>query len=580
MTEEVRSLFLTGLKLLHAFEYPEARAAFQQARQSHESGEFIMGLWGELMCNYQIIWDTREFQTAEDLITTLTQARNSYSGNLNPSETVLLDGALKLFGNDNASRSKQPYENGSNVQLFHQYLDNQLSLNDHLESEIKIFNQLAKLATRQSILDYTLERSVIENLNDLLTLPDLADHPGLHHYLVHASESPRLAKEPQSHAYDAAQWLQQLSNGDKNTSSIHLTHMPTHFYFAVGDWTNVYTINQSAWNKSIQRASDLSLGDSSLAFHEHLWRVFALLQAGNYADAWNDSQSLYQKIEHLRHDGASDETTRVMRTYFAFEQAYLKLELPANSQYRSELNAQILSDHLMSPWGKTAYHFMKAWDALEEGNDQQFNQAKISLTALQRDRNIQLTPMEQGAIPVMVKQLEAQQQRKQGNIDEAIKLASSAEQSYRTMRWDHGVPLVVKPLLEYIGELYMEKAGTAATYAPIIHNVRSVKSPTDPAVIISHTGMVNQAMGYFQAELDDFFPRRRKSLEGLLSAAQQAGDQTTQNSTAAIIATLDQPLDYQQAVSTDVTTPGSASSNAANLAVIVTLAILTAVKLH
>ncbi len=542
VSNDVKDLFIMGLKLLHAFEYPEARSAFQQARQQHQGDEFIMGLWGELMCNYQILWFSREFDIADHLLTLLTQARENHTGTLNISERVLLDGATKLFSNENNSRLKQPFETGSNVQLFAQYLNDQLSQNEPLEAEVEIFSHLARLATRQSVLDYDLERGVIGNLSRLLAKPELANHPGLHHYLVHASESPRLSKELQTDAYDSALWLQQLSSDTKNTSSVHLTHMPTHFYFASGDWLNVHTINLLAWNKSLQRATDLAMDDSSLAFHEHLWRLYGLLQAGRYEDAWTDGQNLYERIQTLSDKGVSDEKTRVMRTYYAFEQAYLKFELPNGNSHLAELTTQTLSSNLMSPWGKIAYYFTQAWDALDVGNDQRFTKAKSDLNALQTDITIELSPMEEGAIPVMIKQLEAQYQRTQGNLDEAIRLAISAEQPYRTMRWDHGVPLVVKPLLEYIGELYMEKAEAAPTYSPGIVNSRSIKKPTT-VTIVNHN-LDSKAMTYFQDELNEFFPRRRKSLEGLLSAAKQAGNKATYDKTASVIATLDQTLSY------------------------------------
>ncbi|KEQ16571.1 hypothetical protein [Endozoicomonas numazuensis] len=521
--ETARSSFITGLKLLHAFEYPEARAAFRNAQhlqQDHNGQDFVMAIWGELMCSYQILWFTRDFDAGDSTLARLNEAKNNATETFSTSERILITAAQKLFSNADNSRSKPPFESGSNVQLFYQYLDQQVTDNDQLESEILVFRSLAHLATRQSVRDYPLEISVINEMSALLERTELANHPGLHHYLTHASESPHLARTMPA-AQKSAFWLQSLNESGKNTSSVHLSHMPTHYYFARGDWVNVYAINQSAWNKSLRRATDLRLSDSSLAFHEHLWRVYALLQAGLYDEAWSDSSDLYQRISNLQaKSGTTDADTRVMRTYLAFEQTYLMLELPQESAHLRTLSQQATSDNQMSGWGKTAFYFMKSWNALTQ---QQYAVAETFRNQLQQlltDTSLHLSPMNSDAIPIMVEQLKAEELRHKQDLSGALRTVLAVESQYLNMHWDHGVPLVVKPLLEYIGELYMEMGRSGVTYQPV---QASGTEPTAAVVIISEE--YNRAVDYFQRELTEFFPRRRKSLQGLKEAAILANNQ-------------------------------------------------------
>ena len=550
VTESARVSFITGLKLLHAFQYPEARAAFRKAQEIETPNDpFIMALWGEFMCNFQLLWYTKDYTNADLVLAKLKQAREAYQGNMSASETILLDAAELLASNDNGSRSKLPHEAGSNEQLFYQRLNQAVSNNTDLEPEVRVFRNLAWLSTRNGILDYPLERGVISDLNTMRLDSAWANHPGVHHYLIHASESPKLTREYLVASFTAAQWLRNLSQDGKDTSSVHLTHMPAHFYFAMGDWENSQQVNHQAWNKSLDRAGELNLSDSSLALHSHLWRNYSLLQQPfAFNTAISDNRDLYQRLEQLVSDGASDEETRVLRTYYAFEHAFLILELPSDSDYRSEMASRELNINLMSGWGLTAHHFAVAWQALQEQRYESAEASRNALHALLVDASLSLSPANIDAIPVMVQQLKAEEQKQRGNLDEAITLAQAVEQSYRSMRWDHGVPLVVKPLLEYLGDLKLAKHQQSPVnpYKP----VTSDKPAPTPVSVVFYDQYLTDATGYYQAELA-FNPRRLKSLTGLYNSTRIAGDHAEMAIWRAQMFSAGQPLDYHQLLGSD-----------------------------
>ena len=541
VTETARAGFITGLKLLHAFEYPEARAAFRQAQEDNKSADFIMGIWGELMCDYQLLWYTRDFAGADQILLRLEQARRARQDSLSISEITLLDAASKLFGNDDDSRHKQPHEQGSNIQLFYQVLNEAVSSGRELEPEIRVFRNLAWLGTRKGILDYPLEREVIADLITMRSDPQWTNHPGLNHYLIHASESPVLTVEYLADAYEAANWLRSLSEASNNTSSVHLIHMPAHFYFANGDWVNSCQVNALAWQKSLDRASDLKLSDSSLAFHEHLWRIYSLLQAGQINTAISDNKDLYQRLQNS--GSASDAETRVLRTYYAFEYAFLILELPKHIDYRSELESRSLSINLMSGWGLTAYHFTEAWLALQKKHYDSAEISRNTLNALLTDASLSLSPANIDAIPVMVQQLMAEEQRQRGDLTSAIKLARAVANDYRNMRWDHGVPLVVKPLLEYLGDLMLDKAREdKVTYQRVTN--QPVRNESSISVVILNQEF-SEARAYYQNELQ-FFPRRKLSLLGLKEVAWETGYCKEYYCLTELIGSLARPINYNQ----------------------------------
>ena len=510
--------FLTGLKLLHAFEYPEARRAFNKARQASTDKPFIMAIWGELMCSYQILWYSRQFDTADSLLSELNSALGQHDGTLNDSESALIEAARKLFAVK--GRDLLPSQSGSNVQEFYLHLDTALADNDSLESEVKVFHLLSKLATRNGITDFSLETDVITGLQTLLGRSETADHPGLHHYMIHAAESPFLATTALQAVYPSVTWLQKLNTAPKNTSSIHLTHMPAHFFFARGDWVRVADINLDAWNKSLLRKTELNTGgsnppltDASLAFHEHLWRVYALLQQGLWGDAWSTSEDLYNRMTALQNSGSSASDLASMKTYYAYEKAYLELGLPAGHAAISTLQARTLNETGMSAWGLMAARFINAWEALQQQDYTTAASARTQFVAIQNEEGFNLYPANIDALPIMEQQLLAEESRQKGNIENAIQIVNAVTDAYARMRWDHGVPIIVKPVYEYLGELYLQ----GMSLVTAIPYVSDTGSPPSWIKIITQYDTEN-AMMAFQKELN-YFPRRRQTLEGMLIAS-------------------------------------------------------------
>ena len=546
--ETNKNWFLTGLKLLHAFEYPQARAAFSKAQDTGTGQAFIMAIWGELMCSYQILWYSRQFATADALLSQLNNALDNYDGTLNDSETVLIDAAKRLFSSQ--GRDLLPAQSGSNVQEFFLHLDAALAVNNALQAEVKVFRLLGKLATRNGIRDTSLNTAVVSAIRDLLAQDETRNHPGLHHYLIHAAESPDLAINRISDVYPSVAWLHGLDTPPETTSSIHLTHMPTHFYFAWGDWVQVVNINLKAWNKSLQRQSDLNtqgqvppLTDASLAFHEHLWRVYALLQQGRWDDAFIASEDLYNRLDSLQTSGLSPSDLASIKTYYAYEYAYLILELPERYTGRSSLQRR-LNEVGMSPWGLMAARFTRAWQALQQHNFIMAETARAEFVAIRKEDGFNLYPANIDALPIMEQQLLAEELRQKGDIEGAIEIINAVTDDYDRMRRDHGVPVIVKPVYEYLGELYLE-VNTLLPDAGSEGVTPTQNNQHNPVIEALRIYDNENAMTAFKNELR-YFPRRRQTLKGMLTAS--AANPALHSKIQAEIDDLVNPLVYDSLI--------------------------------
>ena len=544
-----KNWFITGLKLLHAFEYPEARAAFNKAQQTDTGQTFIMAIWGELMCSYQILWYSRQFDEAVSLLTRLDHALNKYEGTLNDSETVLIEATKKLFSI--VGRDLLPSQSGSNIQEFYLHLDAALAADDSLAAEVKVFHLLSRLATRNGVWDISRNSEVITAIRKLLAEDETSHHPGLHHYLIHAAESPQLAQNRIRDVYPSVAWLHGQNTDPKNTSSIHLTHMPAHFYFAWGDWLNVAEINLRAWNKSLQRKTDLNnignippLTDASLALHEHLWRVYALLQKGLWDDAWTESEALYRRLTILQSSGLPPSELASIKNYYAYEKAYLLLELPEGHRGISILAERTLDEAGMSPWGLMANRFIKAWLALQQHDFNAAAEARSEFADTRHAFGFYLYPPNMDALPIMEQQLLAEESRQKGYIHNAIQIINKVTNSYDRMHWGHGVPITVKPIYEYLGELYLVK--NALMFSLPVPNIKPVlNDQTAKQVVYIPPYDRENAMMAFQNELR-YLPRRRQTLRGMLTASADSPEQHSK--IQAKIDSLVKPLDYDALV--------------------------------
>jgi tetratricopeptide (TPR) repeat protein len=141
------------------------------------------------------------------------------------------------------------------------------------------FHALASVAYAQTQFspaqapDYSRQQRVGAILEEYLD--EHPEHPGLHHYLIHAYDSPALAE----HARRVAERYDALA-----PETPHALHMPSHITVRLGDWEATAELNERSAAAALRQADH---DPSAMGHYVHAldYVMYAYLQLGDEANA-------------------------------------------------------------------------------------------------------------------------------------------------------------------------------------------------------------------------------------------------------------------------------------------------------
>lgn len=210
--------FLTGLLLLHSFEYDDARDAFVRARQIDPG--FAMAAWGEAMTHNHPVWQRQDRDAA------LAALRGVDRTGLTPREVAYLGTLDVLFGDGDKEARDDAYAEVMR-ELAEVYPD---------DLDAQTFYALALLGTAHEGRDFMIYMRAAAVLEDVFARNP--QHPGAAHYLIHAYDDPVHAPLGLRPA---------LVYADVAPAASHALHMPSHIYLALGRWQDVATMNERSY---------------------------------------------------------------------------------------------------------------------------------------------------------------------------------------------------------------------------------------------------------------------------------------------------------------------------------------------
>ncbi len=213
-----------GVALLHHMTYEGARAAFAAATQTDP--DCAMGYWGQAMTYIHPLWSDapgkENFETGQTLVGEAkvhgqkTDRENAY---------IAAVGAYYEQGwNKNETVNLQSFEAGWE-KVYRRFPE---------DIEAACFYALAHMATA-SPGDKTYTKQKQAGTIAEKVLARVSDHPGAHHYMIHAYDYPPLAPK----ALNAAR-----SYGQIAPDIPHALHMPTHIFTRVGLWQESIIMNK------------------------------------------------------------------------------------------------------------------------------------------------------------------------------------------------------------------------------------------------------------------------------------------------------------------------------------------------
>ncbi len=254
--------FLSGLALLHDFEYSSAAAAFRRAESADPN--FAMAYWGEAITFNHPVWMQQDLSAARAALQKLASSADSRRLKARTDrEQGYLDAVEVLYGEGTKEDRDFRYE--SAMQKLHE------SYPDDVDATA--FYALSILGTAHAGRDTATYMRAAALLEEAWIAH--REHPGLLHYLIHSYDNPvhaplglRAARLYSKIAPDAG----------------HAQHMTSHIFLAIGMWPATVDANIAALadvNRARTAAGKLPVGCG----HYSSWLGYAYLQLGNMQSA-------------------------------------------------------------------------------------------------------------------------------------------------------------------------------------------------------------------------------------------------------------------------------------------------------
>lgn len=263
---EAQQAFLTGLALLHSFEYDRAAEAFREATE--RDPRFAIAHWMEALTKSKVIWGLEDMAAARAILSRLaptTEARLALARNRSERdfgsavETLYADGEL-------------PARIGRFAAAMRRWA---AAMPSHHEA--RTFASLAIIwqasLARGQAAD-SLNREAVAHAQ--FVFDRNPRHPGAAHYIIHASDAPAAA----ARGLRAAREYSRIA-----PDAEHALHMPSHIFLPLGLWEDMVASNERAWKAS--RSAQIRSNDPAwyTDWHSLNWLQYAYLQLGRWKDA-------------------------------------------------------------------------------------------------------------------------------------------------------------------------------------------------------------------------------------------------------------------------------------------------------
>jgi tetratricopeptide (TPR) repeat protein len=425
-----QKLMERGVALMHHMTYSGARKVFEAARKADP--DCALAYWGVSMTYIHPLWPDKptrdQIILGQDLVK-LAKTRGQKTAREHAYIAALdayYERALEQDHRTRLGNFEKVWE-----RIYKEYPD---------DLEAASFYALAHMATASKTdKSYSKQReagAIAEKV--LVRIPD---HPGAHHYIIHAYDSPELASRA----------LQVARNYGKVAPDVpHAIRMPTHIFTRLGLWQDSIDWNRrsaaAAWRNKVN-------GEITMHYPHALdYLTYAYLQQARDEKAkevLNGILSLSGPFYDLNAESAA----------YAFAAIQARYSLERQQWER----AARLSPRKPSsfPWGEryAAYeaitHFSRALGAARSGNP---SAVKFSIAELERLHDIVVTKSAYWANQIEIQKISAQAwlafaQRNQG---EAVRLMKRAAEIETSTDKSPTTPGEVLPSRELLGDMLLE----------------------------------------------------------------------------------------------------------------------------
>jgi tetratricopeptide (TPR) repeat protein len=256
---KVQEQFNRAMALLHSFAYSESEKGFREVLALHPT--CAMGHWGVAMSYYRQLWEPPlNDATYAKGAAELAEAAKAPPKSEREAQYIA---ALQLVY---SNADKQPLRERM---VAYQSSMAEVAKSNPNDKEAKVFYALALLSTAQPTdKTHSNQKKAVAILEPLYEADP--QHPGMAHYLIHATDNAEMAAQGVKAANEYAKIA---------PSAPHALHMPSHIYTRLGMWNESVASNQAA------RKAAREHGDTGEELHAMDYLTYAYLQLGRTDDA-------------------------------------------------------------------------------------------------------------------------------------------------------------------------------------------------------------------------------------------------------------------------------------------------------
>ena len=426
---EAQQAFLHGLAQLHNFEYNHAREDFKEAQSIDPA--FALAYWGEAMTHNHPIWMQQDREAALNALNKYAPTPAARQEKAPTELTRDLFIAVDILFGDGEKHDRDDRYRDAMARLHKKYPDN---------VEVAAFYALSIMGTAHEGREFALYMQSAALMQKFFV--HYPNHPGVAHYLIHATDDPIHAPL----GLDAAMAYSKIA-----PNAGHAQHMTSHIFLALGDWERTIKANVRA--SDIQNKARAANGQNAIGCaHYPSWLMYGYLQVGERDKAHQIMKRCHDNMVN------GDLNNSQSPTYYSWQRAlYLfdtgewegaiaSTHAPVGDNTRAQLELVVIDGFAALAKGdmraakvalKTSKEHLKAvhqyWD--EEGVPQDYEQ--------------RLTRV------IQVKQLEAQIMFNEGQTDKAITAMRDIAAEEAALSFGFGPPSPPKPSYEMLGEMLL-----------------------------------------------------------------------------------------------------------------------------
>jgi tetratricopeptide (TPR) repeat protein len=271
---QAQAEFNQGLAQLHHMMYDQARPHFEAAAAADAT--CAMAHWGIAMTSFQPLWHPTSDDGLDRGRAAVQRARQL--GAPTPREQAHIDGVAAFFADPQPPAADRPADHQARTRAWMEAM-RRVHEAHPADADAAALYGLASVAYAQTQFsptqeqDYSRQQRVGAILEEYLD--EHPEHPGLHHYLIHAYDSPALAE----HARRVAERYDDLA-----PETPHALHMPSHITVRLGDWEATAELNERSAAAALRQADR---DPSAMGHYVHAldYVMYAYLQMGDVENA-------------------------------------------------------------------------------------------------------------------------------------------------------------------------------------------------------------------------------------------------------------------------------------------------------